>query len=276
MQVDGTTKGTAEERSEVTEMNVPVEQVPSLGELVAARRARNEEAAWKSEKVGSRSHAERLRAPLGDTVSVSGDDEAAPARGRKGAGDAEAKEAKPKSSRAPVELSARARTQYLGRDAKNEIQLKVPARAVAKRVDPRFVEYTGRLSSAHIRNAYGFVEQIREQEIETLQTELRRTRNPQSKDTLKQQLDALLQAEARRKARMRDEQVEHELREKEKLLVMQGKTPYFAKKGVVKELQLKAKFDELKKTGKLKKFVNKKRKARESKEKKLLPRPSQT
>ena len=69
----------------------------------------------------------------------------------------------------------------------------------------------------------------------------------------------------------RQQEIKAAVRKEEVEAVKNGKAPYFAKKSVLKERELMLQYEELKKTGKLEKFLQKRRKKLESKKKKSLP-----
>jgi ribosomal RNA-processing protein 36 len=61
------------------------------------------------------------------------------------------------------------------------------------------------------------------------------------------------------------------LQVKEKAAVKEGKKPYFLKKSAVRKAELVEKYKELKASGQLAKFLEKRRKRNASKDHKLLP-----
>lgn len=137
-----------------------------------------------------------------------------------------------------------------------------------KPVDPRFEEHCGELRDEHVDRNFAFVDGLREKEIAELENAVRK--KPQD-DDLCSQLRAMHAQQSRRKSELRKKKIVTEARTKEREAVKQGKTPYFLRKSDIRELELESKFEELKKKGGLKKYIEKRRKRATAKDRKRLP-----
>eukprot|EP00184_Porphyridium_aerugineum_P001302 CAMPEP_0184699178 /NCGR_PEP_ID=MMETSP0313-20130426/5542_1 /TAXON_ID=2792 /ORGANISM="Porphyridium aerugineum, Strain SAG 1380-2" /LENGTH=294 /DNA_ID=CAMNT_0027158225 /DNA_START=45 /DNA_END=929 /DNA_ORIENTATION=- len=171
-----------------------------------------------------------------------------------------------KSHHAPAEYSSKKRVKYLGREIKPDILMRKK-----KSVDPRFEEYTGPLSQKHIRNVYSFVEDIRDQEKENLRKVMKKTKSSEEVEGLARELQSMESEDRRRRDKMRQQGIIDERISKEKELVKQGKTPYFLKSKDIKEIVAQDRYNQLRKSGNLKKYIEKKRKSNASKDRRLLP-----
>lgn len=161
----------------------------------------------------------------------------------------------------------------------------------ARRIDPRFEPLAGKLDEAAIRQRYAFVYEQAEAEAAAMRRQLREHRAAEAKPAAKRRLarkagkllapervaelqrqadqrTSLLSAKARAD---RERQVRAELRKKELALVAQGKRPFYAKKGVLKDAVLTKQYDELKRAGKLGVAVAERRKRRANKQRKWMP-----
>lgn len=166
------------------------------------------------------------------------------------------------SKKGPREISSR-RAVPLGRDRCLGI-----GASFKKAVDPRFEEHCGKLHDEHIERNFAFVDGLREKEVAELQNAVRK--KPFDEDA-RAQLHSAEAQQARRKAELRKKSIVAEVRRKEKAAVKEGKTPYFMKKSELRELELEAKFNELKQKGGIKKYIEKRRKRAASKARKHLP-----
>lgn len=167
----------------------------------------------------------------------------------------------------PREISSR-RPVPVGRDRCLGIGDSSRARSVRHGFDPRFEEHCGELREDHIERNFAFVNGLREKERVALAAAARS--NPADEETVAklQQMD--FEAKQKKSAAIRKEIVQKYKRE-EKEAVKMGKKPFFLKASKLRELEMEAKFKELKGTGGLKKYIEKRRKRLTSKDRKLLP-----
>lgn len=138
--------------------------------------------------------------------------------------------------------------------------------------DPRFDEKAGSFNEDLFKKSYSFLEEMRSEEKQLVEREARRTRNPERKTQLHHLLQ---QMESREAAKRKDEERRALLREhkkaERKLQKEKGKKLFFLKKSTQRQLELVQRYQELKKTGKLDKFLSKKRKRNVSRDRKRLP-----
>ena len=104
----------------------------------------------------------------------------------------------------------------------------------------------------------------------------RRTREkvlvPDEADALKLELERTANRLKQEEIFAKRERVKAEMRREEVAAVKEGKKPFFAKKSVIRERELLAQYDELRKAGKLEKFLEKRRRKNSSAQKRRLPR----
>jgi ribosomal RNA-processing protein 36 len=128
-----------------------------------------------------------------------------------------------------------------------------------KVVDPRFLDYTGELSHSHYSKNYEFLDQMRENEVQALSKKLRKSKGAkreqlsQELNTFKQQLN---ERKLGKKVMERIEAFKRDDRDK----IKQGlkHTPYFLKKSDKKRLAAEEKYAQLKETGKVHRYLQKK------------------
>ncbi|KAJ3539154.1 hypothetical protein NM208_g5610 [Fusarium decemcellulare] len=135
--------------------------------------------------------------------------------------------------------------------------------------DPRFDPLVGRVDEEKASRAYAFLDEYREKEMADLKAQIKKTKDPNAKDDLKRQLQAM---ESRKKARKRKEEADYLLKEhrkKEKELVAQGKTPFYLKKSEQKKQLLVNRYEGMSK-GQVNRAIERKRKKVAGKEKKEL------
>ncbi|XP_071079437.1 ribosomal RNA processing protein 36 homolog [Haliotis cracherodii] len=144
---------------------------------------------------------------------------------------------------------------------------------VKKRVsrDPRFDDMSGNYNEAIFKSSYAFLDDVKKREKEKLAKQLKKTKNDQKKKELQYLINRMDQQASADKQKQTRKELEKDWKKKELGRVVEGKNPYFLKKGDLRKLELAERFKELKKTGKLDKYMGKKRKKNASKEKKKLP-----
>lgn len=172
-----------------------------------------------------------------------------------------AKKSRPReiSSRRPVPVG---RERCLGIDSGAE-----QSRSL-KKFDPRFEEHCGDLRGGHIERNYAFIQSLRASERKHLEDAVKA--NPTNEEAV-ERLRSMEQDEVRRRAVERRKDIMNNVRQQEKEAVKRGKQPYFLKEKDIRKLELKAKFEDLKKKGGVKKYIQKRRKRLTGKDKKLLP-----
>lgn len=119
--------------------------------------------------------------------------------------------------------------------------------------------------------SYKFLEGYQEKEVELLSQQMSKVKKDDEKEAIKAEL---IKSRQEMKERQRDQAVKKRLSELKKIerqKVAQGKKPFFLKESVKKDIALEERYDELKKEGKLQKFLVKKRKKNANKDHRWLP-----
>ncbi|XP_011639219.1 ribosomal RNA processing protein 36 homolog [Pogonomyrmex barbatus] len=121
--------------------------------------------------------------------------------------------------------------------------------------DPRFDSLCGTFDQKAFKRSYAFINKLRENDLKTLQKELKETIDKKVVKKIKyliQRLENQLREEKKRK-----EKEEKKLQEKKELLqsFKRGEKPVFKKKSDKKILDLVSRYEELKNTGKLNKHL---------------------
>uniref|UniRef100_A0A0G4I3N2 rRNA biogenesis protein RRP36 n=1 Tax=Chromera velia CCMP2878 TaxID=1169474 RepID=A0A0G4I3N2_9ALVE len=167
------------------------------------------------------------------------------------------------------------------------------ARQREKARDPRFSELSGRLDEEKFSKAFAFVDDLRKDEMQTMQKALRRAREEEEEEEreagegrrgnrrqlseaqverVSQQLNQMRSEEAQRRKKRAEIKVKRNLKNEEKRKVREeGKKPFFSSKRVVKEKVFEKRVDELKKAGKLKRFIETKGQKTSKKDKREMP-----
>lgn len=167
----------------------------------------------------------------------------------------------------PREISSRVRVP-VGRERCLGIDGDAGQGRSVRRFDPRFEEHCGDLREEHVERNYEFVRAFRESERKQLKHAV--TKNPADLHA-SVQLENMQQDDLRRKSILRRREILQNLRSEEKEAVKKGKKPFFWKEKDLRGLEVKAKYEELKKKGGVKKYIEKRRKRLASKDRKLLP-----
>ncbi|XP_078060677.1 ribosomal RNA processing protein 36 homolog [Mustelus asterias] len=178
-----------------------------------------------------------------------------------GNGDSRKKRNRPQKNR-PLEMSASRPVPFLRKV--------VPVRKELMR-DPRFDDLSGEFDPDIYNKTYSFLSEIRDKEKEVIRKKLRKAKDPRQK----QKLECLLQRmihrdEAQKKQRQQKERLK-EFKQNQRTRVQQGSKPYFLKKSEQRKLELKEKYLELKRSGKVETFLAKKRKRNAIKDRRKLP-----
>ena len=170
---------------------------------------------------------------------------------------------KPKSKNAPQEISS-----------KRPVSRKrlLPTSHAPSR-DPRFetLSTPTTVPSSTLRASYSFLEDYQRDEIALLKTQIRATRDTEAKAQLEKTLQSLQSRREARKVKDRAEGVLSRRKREEREKVKQGKRPYYLKRKEERELVLEERYSGLGKK-RLEKVLEKKRKKKEGKELRKMPR----
>lgn len=139
--------------------------------------------------------------------------------------------------------------------------------------DPRFESLSGgAYVEAKFKKQYAFLFDERlPAERKELRAALKKCKVPERRAELQAQLTRVEQALRNEEARRRKEQFEAGLKAKEREAVKAGKAPFYLKKSEKRRLELLAKYEELKASGRLEKFMAKRRKRNAAKDHRFLP-----
>lgn len=139
-----------------------------------------------------------------------------------------------------------------------------------ERRDPRFDPdmTTKSTNTAHINKNYGFLEDYKKDEMRILKEKIKKENNPDAKAKLEKTLGSMQSREQASKERERRARVLSEFKQKERSAAKDGKIPYHLKAADKNKLYLKDKFDSMKDSKALDKFLEKKRKRRSQKDRK--------
>ncbi|KAL3499409.1 hypothetical protein ACH5RR_038502 [Cinchona calisaya] len=147
--------------------------------------------------------------------------------------------------------------------------IQVPKKVVC---DPRFESLCGKLDVDGFKKRYNFLYQNElPAEKEALKKQLKKSSDPEVIDELKTRIswiDKELKSAAPRRT---DQEILSEHKKKEREAAKQGKQPYYLKKSEIRKQKLIEKYQELKASGKLDSFIEKKRKKNASKDHRYMP-----
>lgn len=141
-----------------------------------------------------------------------------------------------------------------------EMSSKVPIsmyrKVKEKRRDPRFEESCGAFDPERFKKRYGFLQEMREKEKRIIVRRMKREKDPEKK----RELERIAQGMKGRQVTEEEEERRRHIAERLKQEAIKSTGKPFVNKSYVKKFALLDKFDRLKKTGKLDKYIEKKRK----------------
>ncbi|KAG9414233.1 rRNA biogenesis protein rrp36 [Aphanomyces cochlioides] len=142
--------------------------------------------------------------------------------------------------------------------------------------DPRFDNASGKLNDDLFKKSYAFLEEYKEAELDDVKKQLKKAKSATRKAELQQELSKRKQelAEAKRADRIREATLKRKREERQ--AVENGKGAFYLKHKDKKQLELKAKYDELAESGRLSKFMAKRRKKNANKDHRWLPTQRKT
>uniref|UniRef100_A0A3P9L6U6 rRNA biogenesis protein RRP36 n=1 Tax=Oryzias latipes TaxID=8090 RepID=A0A3P9L6U6_ORYLA len=141
--------------------------------------------------------------------------------------------------------------------------------------DPRFDDLSGEYKPEIYEQTYKFINDIKHREKEIIQKKLKKTKKNNQKEKLQFLLKRLENQERARQNREKQRERELQFKREQRARADQGARPFFLKKSDKKKLELAEKYQDLKKSGKLDKFLSKKRKRNAGKDRKKLPKELQ-
>lgn len=126
--------------------------------------------------------------------------------------------------------------------------------------DPRFQDQCGEVDQIQFVKNYSFLQKNRETEIEQVKDQLRKTRNPEQIQKLKKKKQSLEDQFKTFESKQKDVEERFQWHNEERKRILEGKKPYWLSKSSMKEKQEQKKFQELKDSGRLNKYLIKRRK----------------
>ena len=137
--------------------------------------------------------------------------------------------------------------------------------------DPRFDNASGFLNEDAFRKNYRFLEEYEATEIAELRSAVKRERSAERRSDMAALLKRMQQDRAERE---RKDRVQAKVREKRREIrdrVRKGGKAFHLKKSAIRQIELEDKFEQLRKSGKLQSYMEKKRKRNASKDRRALP-----
>ena len=137
--------------------------------------------------------------------------------------------------------------------------------------DPRFDDLSGEYDEQFFKKAYSFIDDVKVREKHKLIKKLKKEQDPDKKKQIELLISRMNQQQKAALEKTKSQNRDMERKKKEKMLVKEGKTPFYLKKSEKKKLDLAEKYRELTKNNKLENYISKKRKKNATKDRKLLP-----
>ncbi|KAH7477114.1 hypothetical protein PRIC1_001132 [Phytophthora ramorum] len=138
-------------------------------------------------------------------------------------------------------------------------------------LDPRFEAQSGRLNEDLFAKSYAFVDEYKQRELQELKSQFQKTKGGDKKDELKHEIALRQQEMTEKKKQDKIRSALTKRKREEREAVATGKGAFYLKRKDKKKLELHAKFQDLQDTGRLSKFMAKKRKKNASKDHRWLP-----
>ncbi|XP_078391086.1 ribosomal RNA processing protein 36 homolog [Cetorhinus maximus] len=162
----------------------------------------------------------------------------------------------------PIEMSTKKRVPYLRKV--------VPVKKRLVR-DPRFDDLSGEYKPDIYDSTYSFLNDARDKEKQVIKKKLKKAKNQNLREKLESLLWRMTQQDEAQTQRQQQRERVKEFKQKQRERVQQGHKPYFLKKSEERKLELAEKYQELKRSGKLERFLGKKRKRNATKDCHKLP-----
>ncbi|KAM7491342.1 hypothetical protein LguiA_034263 [Lonicera macranthoides] len=147
--------------------------------------------------------------------------------------------------------------------------IQVPKRVVR---DPRFESLCGELNVDGFRKRYNFLyENELPAEKEELKKVMKKSNDPEVVDELKNRLSWIDKQLKSASTKNNEKEILAEHKKKEREAAKQGKQPYYLKKSDIRKQKLIEKYKDLKASGKLESFIEKRRRKNAAKDHKYVP-----
>ncbi|XP_004141535.1 ribosomal RNA processing protein 36 homolog [Cucumis sativus] len=138
--------------------------------------------------------------------------------------------------------------------------------------DPRFESLSGTLDADGFKKRYSFIyEKTLPAEKEELKKQLRKTNDPNVAEELKKQLSWIDKQFKSDSTKRVDAAILAKHKKKEREAAKHGKKPFYLKKSEIRKQRLVEKYTNLKSTGKLDAYVERKRRKNAAKDRRYIP-----
>ncbi|KAL1546972.1 ribosomal RNA processing protein 36 [Salvia divinorum] len=138
--------------------------------------------------------------------------------------------------------------------------------------DPRFESLCGNLDVDGHKKRYNFIyDKTLPAEKEELKKQMKKIKDPEAAGDLKEQLTRIDKELKSVAAKRTEKDILAEHKKKERDAAKKGKQPYYLKKSELQKQKLAEKFKELKESGKLESFIEKKRRRNAAKDHRYMP-----
>jgi len=161
----------------------------------------------------------------------------------------------------PVEVSSKRRVPKF-----REV---VPIPKIVKR-DPRFDKNCGEFSDQYWNTDYGFLRDLQKKEAEEYKKKLKTVDDEGKQQELKKFIQRVNDKEKALAAKEKESKRQKQDKEENRKRVAEGKKPFYMKDSTKKLVELAEKYDELKASGGLDKYLKKKRKRNAVRDRKTL------
>ncbi|KAJ2144907.1 rRNA biogenesis protein rrp36 [Coemansia sp. RSA 678] len=143
----------------------------------------------------------------------------------------------------------------------------------SKTRDPRFDSLSGNFNEDLFEKSYEFLEDQQRDEISDMKRQLGKLKDKDGRDArrIKRALESVQSQLSAKEQKKRNQELKRTHRKMETEAVEQGKRPYFLGKRDLKDLEVAQKFNKLKGTAKLDKFMEKRRKRNANKDHRNMP-----
>lgn len=142
-------------------------------------------------------------------------------------------------------------------------------------MDPRFDRTFGKFEEAGFNQAYSFIGEIQKNEQKILEKEMNKECDVERRESLKRLYDRLGDMQRAKQQVLERKQIVKDHLKSEKVLVEQGKKPFYLRKSDVERLHLSKQFEKIKKKVKsdkdLERILEKRRKRKDSRQRKHIP-----
>ncbi|XP_055524682.1 ribosomal RNA processing protein 36 homolog [Wyeomyia smithii] len=164
----------------------------------------------------------------------------------------------------PEEISAKRKVPALGME-KSRTKVDHP-----RCKDPRFDSKQGYFSGRQFRAQYGFINELRSEELSTMRKQLETEEDPAQAERLKFAIRRTENQIREFEKQLQQDQTKKEQRVLARKTIEDGKQPFYEKKSVAKARDLVEKYNQLKESGKLGKHIDKRRRKNTAKDRKKL------